>query len=459
MIAAHGGVGFRADPSLSVACADSLRDSDVDVVSAVSSLEDNPLFNCGYGSNPTMEGTIEFGAVGAVSRIRNPCRVARTLALNKGSENLIDPMVLVGPGAENYARKQGFSLCDPNALLADTALQKWKKAKIHIEKSSHRECLEGSSMDTVGAVFINDNVVEACTSSGGIMLKTPGRLGHCTVFGSGMWAERRENTSVGISASGCGEALVRADFCRALANKLLNRAEDDLPSEIVRCFVQRDFLNSPMMAPIAADRLYAGGIVLLHEDERFELIVFHNTSVFPFAYRHGSVVRKRLSQLPQDTGILDNVVEACTSSGGIMLKTPGRLGHCTIFGSGMWAERRKNTSVGISASGCGEALVRADFCRALANKLLNRAEDDLPSEIVRCFVQRDFLNSPMMAPIAADRLYAGGIVLLHEDERFELIVFHNTSVFPFAYRHGSIVRKRLSQLPQDTGILVETYMC
>ncbi|KHJ85977.1 hypothetical protein OESDEN_14284 [Oesophagostomum dentatum] len=119
MIAAHGGVGFRADPSLSVACADALRDSDVDVVSAVSSLEDNPLFNCGYGSNPTMEGTVEceagymssdgfrFGAVGAVSKIKNPCRVARTLALSKGSENLIDPMVLVGPGAENYARKQG----------------------------------------------------------------------------------------------------------------------------------------------------------------------------------------------------------------------------------------------------------------------------------------------------------------------------------------------------------------
>ncbi|EPB71538.1 hypothetical protein ANCCEY_09360 [Ancylostoma ceylanicum] len=218
MIAVHGGVGFRLDRSLSVACADALRGDEVDVISAVSSLEGNPLFNCGHGSNLTMEGTVE---------------------------------------------------CEAGFMSS-----------------------EGFRMDTVGAVSINDDVVEACTSSGGIILKTPGRLGHCTVFGSGMWAERRKGRSVGVSVSGCGEALTRADFCRSLARILLKRKDDSLPSEIVHSFFEREYLNSEMMTPIPPDRLYAGGIVLLCEDERYELVVFHNTPLFPFAYRHGSVVRK-----------------------------------------------------------------------------------------------------------------------------------------------------------------------
>ncbi|VDM70570.1 unnamed protein product, partial [Strongylus vulgaris] len=246
-----------------------------------------------------MDGTIEceagfmssdgflFGAIGAVSHLKNPCKVAKALALNGGYEGLIAPMVLVGSGAEQYAERQGFPLCEPSSLLAENTMKKWEKARISLEKSKD---IQSTRMDTVGAVSITDDVVEACTSSGGIMLKAPGRLGHCTVFGSGMWAERRNSRCIGISASGCGEALIRADFCRSLANKLINRDEDELPSEIVHRFLDDNFLKSTVMAPIAADRRYAGGLVLLQEDDRYELIVFHNTTVFPFAYRHGSVV-------------------------------------------------------------------------------------------------------------------------------------------------------------------------
>ncbi|RCN52049.1 asparaginase [Ancylostoma caninum] len=313
MIAVHGGVGFRLDRSLSAACADALRGDDVDVISAVSYLEDNPLFNCGHGSNLTMEGTVEceagfmssegyrFGAIGAVSRLKNPCSVAKAVAVSEGYGKLIAPMVLVGKGAEEWAQKRGSPLCDPGTLITDKTQQNWKKARNMLEKEGYTET---SSMDTVGAVSINDDVVEACTSSGGIILKTPGRLGHCTVFGSGMWAERRKGKSVGVSVSGCGEALTRADFCRSLARKLLERNDDSLPSEVVHSFFECEYLGSEIMTPIPPDRLYAGGIVLLQEDERYELVVFHNTPAFPFAYRHGSVMRKSLSQLPENSRVL-----------------------------------------------------------------------------------------------------------------------------------------------------------
>ncbi|KAK6755126.1 hypothetical protein RB195_013856 [Necator americanus] len=313
MIAVHGGVGFRVDRALSTACAEALRDVECDVVSAVSCLEDDPSFNCGLGSNPTMEGTTEceagfmssegfrFGAVGAVSRLQNPCQVARAVALTKSCEGLISPMVLVGPRAEDWAQRQGFPLCDSSTLCTENTHQMWVKARKALEK---RGSIAESRMDTVGAVSVIDGVVEACTSSGGVILKTPGRLGHCTIFGSGMWAERRKNRSIGVSVSGCGEALTRADFCRSLAKKLLDRSEDELPSAIVHSFLESDYVNSAMMATITRDRLCAGGLVLLQEDDHCELIVFHNTPVFPFAYRQGSAVRKRLSELPKSSQIL-----------------------------------------------------------------------------------------------------------------------------------------------------------
>uniref|UniRef100_A0A0K0CWT1 L-asparaginase n=1 Tax=Angiostrongylus cantonensis TaxID=6313 RepID=A0A0K0CWT1_ANGCA len=178
------------------------------------SLEDNPLFNCGYGSNPTMDGSVEceagfmssdglrFGGVGVVSRLKNPSKVAKAIAYADNSSGLVSPMVLVGSGAEKWAEKKGFILNDPNALSGVKTEEIWKKA-----------------LDATG----KEDMAEACTSSGGLVLKSPGRLGHCTIFGSGLWAEKRGSTCIGVTVSGCGEAIVRADFCRSLSKRLFSR--------------------------------------------------------------------------------------------------------------------------------------------------------------------------------------------------------------------------------------------
>ncbi|VDO61852.1 unnamed protein product [Heligmosomoides polygyrus] len=283
-------------------------------------LEDNALFNCGYGSNPTMSGTVEceagfmssegfrFGAVGAVTRLQNPCQVAKAIAYADDYKGLVRPMALVGVGAEQWAEERGFPLVDPEAMITNKTTEVWKKARAALDVL---ESLEDFKMDTVGAVSITEDAVEACTSSGGIMLKTPGRLGHCTAFGSGMWAERRGDRSIAVSVSGCGEALSRANFSRSLAVRLLERGGDELPSTVITSFFECDFLGSSFMSTIASNRMYAGGLVMLQEEgSAYELIIFHNTPVFPFAYCRGSAVRKGLSQLPVGHSIL---VESYTS--------------------------------------------------------------------------------------------------------------------------------------------------
>jgi taspase (threonine aspartase 1) len=60
------------------------------VVDIISHLEDDENFNAGYGSNLTLEGSVEcdaavmnehghFGSVGAVAGVKNPIRAAQQL--------------------------------------------------------------------------------------------------------------------------------------------------------------------------------------------------------------------------------------------------------------------------------------------------------------------------------------------------------------------------------------------
>jgi len=64
----------------------------------------------------------------------------------------------------------------------------------------------GYSRGTVGAVALDKNGnIAAGTSTGGMMMKKPGRVGDAPVIGSGTYA----NKMVGISATGSGEEFIR----------------------------------------------------------------------------------------------------------------------------------------------------------------------------------------------------------------------------------------------------------
>ena len=97
-------------------------------VEAVAVLEDDPLFNAGLGSVLTLAGTVEMdasvmtgdtlaaGAVGAVTGVRNPVRVARAV-LDEERE-----VLLVGDPAVALARAHRLATCAPEALLKNTGV-------------------------------------------------------------------------------------------------------------------------------------------------------------------------------------------------------------------------------------------------------------------------------------------------------------------------------------------------
>ncbi|VEL24220.1 unnamed protein product [Protopolystoma xenopodis] len=247
---------------------------------AVAFLEDNHLSNAGYGSNLTLDGSVEcdagvmcgsclrFAAVGSLSCIKNPILVAGHLL----SQQIMDPFsrlgrvfpsLLVGKGALDYAvNAAGFSRIQEVEMISPSSLASWKKYKNwidHVDKDTcHSMSLHHVSskkarfmtpLDTVGAVCVDSfGRVASAISSGGVAMKSPGRLGQACIYSAGSWAEcspeedGKVTESVGVITSGTGEQLIRTQLAQKCAQRVIN---DTLPVPLaVEASLSTDFLNS-----------------------------------------------------------------------------------------------------------------------------------------------------------------------------------------------------------------------
>jgi beta-aspartyl-peptidase (threonine type) len=182
------------------------------VEAAVRVLEDDPTFDAGRGSFMNAAAEVELdamimdgrdlnlGAVAAVQRVYHPVTLAR-LVMTESKHAM-----LVGRGAEAFAREQGLPTCSPKDLLVGRELERWRAA----EASGAPEAWSpfgASPSDTVGAVaFDGDGNLAAATSTGGTFHKVPGRVGDSPLVGCGAYADNRAGAA---SATGLGEALMK----------------------------------------------------------------------------------------------------------------------------------------------------------------------------------------------------------------------------------------------------------
>ncbi|XP_074143950.1 threonine aspartase 1 isoform X9 [Sminthopsis crassicaudata] len=246
------------------------------VTAALVELEDSPFTNAGMGSNLNLLGEIEcdasimdgkslnFGAVGALSGIKNPVSVANRLLCEgqkgKLSAGRIPPCFLVGEGAYRWAVDHGIPSCSPSVMTTRFSLAAFKRNKRKLElaervetdliqlkkrrQSSEKENDSGT-LDTVGAVVVDqEGNVAAAVSSGGLALKHPGRVGQAALYGCGCWAENtgvQNPYSTAVSTSGCGEHLVRTILARECSHAL--QAED--AHQALLETMQNKFIRSP----------------------------------------------------------------------------------------------------------------------------------------------------------------------------------------------------------------------
>lgn len=187
----------------------------LDVVQAlVAALEDDPQFNAGRGSALTSEAVVEMdaalmdgasraaGAVACVRGVRNPIALARAV-LEDGQH-----VLLVGAGAERFAREQGVAFAEPSWFVTEE-----RRAELESARSGGRVSLdrdEPGAFGTVGAVARDSSGhLAAATSTGGMTNQRPGRVGDSPLIGAGTWAD---DATCAVSATGHGEAFMRAAF-------------------------------------------------------------------------------------------------------------------------------------------------------------------------------------------------------------------------------------------------------
>ncbi len=191
------------------------------VVAAVVIMEDSPLFNAGKGAVFTHDGrneldasimdgrTVNSGAVAAVTRIRNPIRLAR-LVMEKSEH-----VMFTGIGAELFAQEQGMALVDPSYFYTE---RRWRALQ---------EVLNADKHGTVGAVAVDGaGNLAAATSTGGMTNKREGRVGDSPIIGAGTYAS---NASCAVSGTGHGEYFIRLtiarDICALVEYRGLSVAE------------------------------------------------------------------------------------------------------------------------------------------------------------------------------------------------------------------------------------------
>jgi beta-aspartyl-peptidase (threonine type) len=206
----------------------------LDAVEAViTGLEDDPLFNAGRGAVFTADGRNELdasimdgatqkaGAVAGVTTVRHPISLARKVM--EASPHVM----LIGEGAEAFARTQRLEFVDPAFFFTERrwqGLEKELRAKqLPIPprpKGAPAPAPSAMSDDsdrkfgTVGVVALDARGnVAAGTSTGGTTAKRWGRVGDAPIIGAGTYAS---NTSCAVSATGTGEYFIRLTVARSI---------------------------------------------------------------------------------------------------------------------------------------------------------------------------------------------------------------------------------------------------
>src|SRR6202165_3638434 len=241
--------------------------SALDAVEAtVTVLEDDPVFDAGYGSHLNFDGRVECdaivmngatlraGAAATLQRIKNPIRLARKILEH------CPHMMLVAEGAERFAKAQGMQLCKPEELVSEAEWEAWQKCKEDTHAAEHHR---GHEQGTVGAVAIDSNGnLFAATSTGGTCCKLPGRVGDSPLIGCGCYADSEAG---GVSCTGHGEAIMKVVLAKTAVDLLRQRAICVDSPAASSCDLSTADMAAREAVHLFAKRTHAtGGLILLY---------------------------------------------------------------------------------------------------------------------------------------------------------------------------------------------------
>ena len=206
------------------------------VIQGVNLVERDPNDpSVGYGGLPNLDGVVQLdssvmhgptrgaGAVASLEGVKTPSLVARDVM------RYTNHVLLVGPGAQQFARSMGYPIED---LLTEEARRRWVEWRARVSdrddfltpeeslygvsgfqpEASYGDALLNSHDGVRPQGTINCNVVNAegdlsgVTTTSGLAWKIPGRVGDSPIIGAGLYVDN----DVGAAGStGRGESVIK----------------------------------------------------------------------------------------------------------------------------------------------------------------------------------------------------------------------------------------------------------
>lgn len=192
--------------------------------------EADPAVNSvGYGGLPNAEGVVELdasvmrgdslgcGAVAALRNILHPISVARRVM------ERTPHVLLVGEGALEFARAQGFSEQDMLAPAARAAWEQWKAERDRTGAGSvGTEAFEAARAsaadhDTIGMIALDRGRFATAVTTSGLAYKLPGRVGDSPIIGAGSYCDDAVGAAV---STGVGEEVIRTGGCVSIVEAM-----------------------------------------------------------------------------------------------------------------------------------------------------------------------------------------------------------------------------------------------
>jgi N4-(beta-N-acetylglucosaminyl)-L-asparaginase len=218
--------------------------------------DDAEDMSVGLGGLPNEDGVVQLdasimdgrtysaGAVASLENIRHPSSVAR-LVMERS-----DHVLLVGPGALEFARSFGFR---EENLLTEKARQhwlRWRESRSerddygppeHLKPPERGAIRSGDPAFTYGTVNVlaldRNGDVAGITSTSGLSYKIPGRVGDSPIIGAGLYVE---NGVGAAGATGRGEDVIKSCACYYIVLRMKEgRSPQEACEDALRMIAQR----------------------------------------------------------------------------------------------------------------------------------------------------------------------------------------------------------------------------
>jgi N4-(beta-N-acetylglucosaminyl)-L-asparaginase len=224
----------------------------------------------GYGGLPNGDGVVQLdasvmhgpkrqaGAVAALEGVRTPSLVARAVLQHT------DHHLLVGQGAQDFARQFGFAI--EGDLNTERSRARWLEFKRRIDPSRWLDPeRRGEESLRVGLSMVRDGLIDAdhfwgtincngvnaqgdvcgVTTTSGLAWKIPGRVGDSPILGAGLYVD---NDAGAAGSTGRGEANLYG-LCSFVVVEELRRGRTPVDAGLEACrriqrnTVERRLLN------------------------------------------------------------------------------------------------------------------------------------------------------------------------------------------------------------------------